>query len=66
MQHQELGPALGTVEGDKCFHGEVLCVRKDQRGQGLAKIIGPSFTFALIGSFVLYHAESKMKNNVKR
>ena len=40
MQHQELGPVLGTVQGDKCYHGEVLCVRKDQRGRGLAKIIG--------------------------
>ena len=40
MQHQEMGPVLGTEQGDKCYHGEVLCVRADKRGQGIAKIIG--------------------------
>jgi len=40
MQQQELGPILETEQGDKCYHGEVLCVRTDKRGQGLAKIIG--------------------------
>ena len=39
IQHQDLGPVLGTQEGDRCFHGEVLCVRTDQRGRGLGKII---------------------------
>ena len=40
MQHRELGPILGTEEGDRCYHGEVLCIRTDQRGRGLGKIIG--------------------------
>ena len=40
MQHRELGPVLGTDEGDKCYHGEVLCVRTDQRGQGIGKVLG--------------------------
>ena len=40
MQHQEMGPALGTERGDMCYHGEVLCVRADKRGLGIAKIIG--------------------------
>ena len=52
MQQQELGPALGTEEGDKCYHGEVLCVRKDQRGRGLAKIIGRFFTLAPFDDYV--------------
>ena len=43
MQHRELGPVLGTNEGDKCYHGEVLCVRTDQRGQGVGKILGMVF-----------------------
>ena len=40
MQHQEMGPILGTEQGDMCYHGEVLAVRADKRGQGIAKIIG--------------------------
>ena len=43
MQHRELGPVLGTNKGDKCYHGEVLCVRTDQRGQGVGKILGMVF-----------------------
>ena len=40
MQHREMGPVLGTERGDMCYHGEVLSVRADKRGQGIAKIIG--------------------------
>ena len=40
MQQQEIGPVLGTQQGDMCYHGEVLAVRTDKRGQGIAKIIG--------------------------
>ena len=46
MQHRELGPVLGTDEGDKCYHGEVLCVRTDQRGKGLGKILGLVFHYS--------------------
>ena len=45
MQHHELGPVLGTDEGDTCYHGEVLCVRTDQRGQGIGKVLGMVFYF---------------------
>ena len=54
MQHRELGPVLGTNEGDKCYHGEVLCVRTDQRGQGVGKILGMVF-YAEKRSYYMNH-----------
>ena len=40
VQHNEMGPILGTKQGDLCYHGEVLCVKTSYRGKGLGKIIG--------------------------
>ena len=54
MQHRELGPVLGTNKGDKCYHGEVLCVRTDQRGQGVGKILGMVF-YAEKRSYYMNH-----------
>ena len=65
MQHRELGPILGTEEGDRCYHGEVLCIRTDQRGRGLGKIIGSVFTHGVQLGLPKQEIEQKIEKSLR-